>query len=154
MKNRILLLVFTLITFNSFSQNLSLSELLKIREMSNGQVKDYLTSKGWGFLQGTEETEEDYASSFFNYGQDAVIKYSYSTEGIELLSIGFRKKEKYSQYLAEIKKIGGALVDSKVEYGDLVEYYKNAILTFKVVTRISENSFGEKSTSYSIIISD
>ncbi len=122
--------------------------------MSNGQVEEYLTSKGWDFLQGTEETEEDYASSFFNYGQDAVLKYSFSTEGVELLSIGFRKKEEYSQYLAEIKKIGGAMVDSKVEYGDLVEYYKNASLIFKIVTRTTENSFGVKSSSYSIIIYD
>ncbi len=154
MKNRILLLVFTLITFNSFSQKLSFSEVLKLREMSIGQVEEYLTSRGWGLTEEIEESQYSRAMNVFSFGDESFISYYFSTEGVGLISVGFYKREEYSQYLAEIKKIGCDMVDSRMEDGDIVKYYSNASLYFKIITSTTENSFGEKSTFFSILIDE
>lgn len=46
------------------------------------------------------------------------------------------------------------MVDSRMEDGDIVKYYSNASLYFKIITSTTENSFGEKSTFFSILIDE
>ena len=134
MKNKILLLVFTLITFNSFSQNLSLSEFLEAKEMSISQMKEYLTDKNWTYLE-TEVPESGVSVVKFEYDDDVFIKLtqiSWVYKKYNTLLFHTESKKKYKKYIKSIKKIGGVLTESEIEEYVKVKYYESEDLRFKV----------------------
>ena len=65
MKQKLLLLIILVFSNKSLAQNLSLDEILKLRKNDIGYVEEYLTNKGWNFLEAKEPSEEEMGSATF-----------------------------------------------------------------------------------------
>lgn len=107
MKRHIFPIVLLLYTSCVFCQNLTLSQVLKVRDMSIGEVEEYLTTKGWKYFDGQEPTEEDmgvlnfaYKVSTINDMAESWIYYYFSGENDKKrIAIQILDEKKYNEYL-------------------------------------------------------
>ena len=160
MKTKIFLLIAFLYAINITSQNLTLSEVLKVRKMSIGEVEEYLTKKKWKFFGGDEPSKDDLGVLNFAYNvglndrAECWLYYYFSDESdLKRIAIETLDEKKYNEYLNQIKKWGGKMIDSKFEEKEIVKIYKGSTMTYVIRTGTSDGVplLGSKQTVFSII---
>ncbi|HQW11554.1 MAG TPA: hypothetical protein PK076_00970 [Saprospiraceae bacterium] len=150
-----ILFVLLIIPFFSFSQNLKMSEILEIRGKDIGQIEEYLTAKKWNFI-GSEKNNINFSYNQEIYGSKAesFLKVYFISDNSSLnwLSIQIHKKEKYIEYLNDIKSFGCKLIKSEIKEGNLVKTYKGKTLIFEITVSDNKNSFSNVKSFYDIFV--
>lgn len=160
MKQFLFVFAFLLISNNVLSQNLTLAQILEIKKKDLGNAEEYLTSKGWEFLDAAEPTDGQLGKATFTYNKsdssdlaESFLTYLYSSyTGNTRINIQVNKKIKYNEYINTIKSYGCKLIDSKIEEGKIVKIYRGATTTFQVTSSTSSNIYNEESAIWFIFI--
>lgn len=154
------LLFFTFLSFNSFifCQNLSLSQLVELRKKDLGNAEEFLTAKGWEFLDGDDAGLEKMGRITFTYNKSEMSSRAesfldfYSGKYSNRVHIQVNKKVKYNEYINSIKGYGCKLISSNIEDGNLVKIYRGATTTFEVSSGTSNNFYNEETAIWNITI--
>jgi len=157
---QILTCIFAILTSSLLAQNISLDELLNLRTRNVASVEEYLTAKGWDLLSTKKEEETSFGLMIFAYKKsnysdkaESFIKYLYSeSANRKRISMQIVKKEKYTNFLNQIKAKGASLVSSKIEDDYIRKVYKNKSLSFIVTTSTQAEDFSGTKTTYNIFI--
>ena len=160
MKQFLLAVAIMLFCNNALAQNLTLAQILEIKKKDLGNAEEYLTSKGWEFLDAVEPTDGQLGKATFTYNKsessdlaESFLTYLYSDyTGNTRINIQVNKKIKYNEYINTIKSYGCKLIDSKIEDGRIVKIYRGATTTFKVTSSTSSNIYNEESAIWFIFI--
>lgn len=151
MKNRTILvslLMFSLFPNVLFGQNLSLIELIDLRNKSLTNFKKILNSKAWtnnekesiGLTNTGGQTENTFRLSNKTHG--ASIEYITNNDSRNSrISIHISQKETYSEYVTKIISLGYKLIKAEVENGDIVKVYQNKKITIKVTTITDKTNY-------------
>jgi hypothetical protein len=124
----------------SYSQNLSFDQLLSLRKNNLAQVEEYLSSRGWSFLEGTASTDSTLASANFTYkrstyedkAESFLLFVTSSDNTSNRIRIQVVKKDIYELYLARIKALGCKLIKSEIVDGTILKVYQGATTTIKI----------------------
>ncbi len=152
-KSTIFILVFVFNTSFLCSQNLTMSQILEIKKKDLGNVEEYLTFKGWEYMEASEPTIDKRGVATFSYDKDnmsdkaqSFLTYIYDDDfGINVIILQIINREKYTEYLTAIKGYGCKMISSKVKNEDIIKIYRGATITFKVTTSITKNGFNQNS---------
>lgn len=142
------------------SQNLTLAQILEVKKKDLGNAEEYLTAKGWEFLDAEEPSDEQLGKASFTYNKSSMsdlaesfLTYFYSSYSDKTrIWIQVNKKIKYTEYINSIKGYGCKLINSKVENGKIVKIYRGATTTFEVTSSTSSNTYNEESAVWFIFI--
>jgi hypothetical protein len=154
--------LFLFITTNLFSQNLTLSEILKIKKMDLAKAEEYLTNKGWEFTDAEEEANGKMGSASFAYDKSefsdkatSFITYYFSSYNLsKRINVQLHSKMKYNEYLSSIKSFGCKLLATKVIDGNIDKVYQGATTTFIISTSTSLNYNEVESSSWQFFLLD
>ncbi len=159
MKKTLLLLLIA-VSIKSFSQNIGVSDLIKLSKLNLGQAEELLSSKDWVYLMGEEETKEKYGRATFAFEKNEItsqaksfLDYIFSeTENRVRIKIQFDTLEKYKEYNAELKKIGFDLVDSQMSKDTIIKFYQfeDYIIEFRVQS--DKNTDRSNETKYRVML--
>jgi hypothetical protein len=146
--------------FISFSQNITLDDLISLRKKKLANLEETLTLKGWSFIRGNEPEYENLGTATFAYKQssfedkaESFIIYMYSeTSPTKRINIQMHKKDKYNLFLARIKSLGCKLLESKIDAGNIKKVYQGATLTFMISISTQKDDFSSTSTIYHFLI--
>lgn len=151
----ILILSFILIGFKSNAQNLTVDQLIKIRNSEPIYFTNFLTNRGWEYSGSNENTETgDETFTFLGYdkslaiiiGENKSIEYNYFSKGIDLV---LQARLKQLNYIV-IKNIKTEGVNIKVfSKGNLVflftsSYNENYGKVIYVTMVISKSIYDKK----------
>lgn len=153
-------LFFLTIRLISYSQNLTLEELLALRKKDLPTAEEYLTMKKWQFISSSNQNNVFYKGSFaynknsFDDSAESFISlYTSEQPKRNRLDIQIHKTEKYNSYITRIKVLGCKLIDSKIEYDEIKKIYQGATTTFIITTSTVEDEvYTATSTVYHIFI--
>lgn len=156
------LLAFTLLLISNsvLSQNLTLAQILEIKKKDLGNAEEYLTAKGWEFLDAEEPTYDRLGKATFTYNKsemssraESFLTFFYASYSNKTrINIQVNKKIKYNEYINSIKGYGCKLINSKVEDGRIVKIYRGATTTFEVTSSTSSNFYNEETAVWQIFI--
>ena len=161
MKQVLLSFLFLVTGLNLYSQNLTLSQLLELRKKNLGKAEEFLTSKGWEFMEAEEPKIETLGTATFTYkkseiydGAESFLIFLFTTDAIDenRINIQVNKKEKYNEYLGAIKGYGCELISSKVKDGNIVKVYRGATTTFRITASTSENYYNNETAIWFFFI--
>lgn len=161
MKSLLLLTIGSLLSLQSVvAQNLTMAQLVNIRKMDLGSATEYLSTKGWEFVEAEDETENQMGSITFAYNKsdindnaESFLFYYFSKQyGIQRIAVQVNKKVKYNEYLTAIKGYGAKLIDSSIENGILVQTYQGKTTTFIISSSTSKNNYNVDSAIWMIRI--
>ncbi|CAM1342182.1 hypothetical protein [Tenacibaculum amylolyticum] len=161
MKNILTLILFTLVTIPSISQNLSLKQLITVRKKNMAEAEEYLTLRNWSFISAESATTDKYGGLSFAYNKSKFndnaesfiwLYFSDSENYPNRLSIQIHKKEKYNEYITQIKKWGGKIYDSYIEDDVFFKVYQGSTITYIISTSTQKDDFSSSSTIYSFFI--
>lgn len=151
-----------LLSFSLFlnGQNLTLAQILEIKKKDLGNAEEFLTERGWEFMEANEPTDETLGSATFTYNKSEIsssaesfLKFMYSNYSDKTrIAIQVNKKSKYNEYMAAIKSYGCKLISSKVDNGNIVKVYRGATTTFEVRSSTSENFYNQETAIWMILI--
>lgn len=150
-KSTIFILVFVFNTSFLCSQNLTMSQILEIKKKDLGNVEEYLTFKGWEYMEASEPTIDKLGVASFSYNKNdmfgkaqSFLTYIYDDySDVNEIIIQVNNREKYTEYLTAIKGYGCKMISSKVENENIVKIYRGATITFKVMTSVTKNDFNQ-----------
>ena len=157
-KNLLLILLSFFGITHSFSQSITIDELISLRKKSIGEVEEALTSKGWVYQSGIQPDEHQLGTVLFaskpNYHYlQPVIMYLYSSTDVVRISITGVKKDRYDILLARIKSLGYKLISSKMSRDTLIKIYQGPTLTFEIsVDNIKDGTDPLNVNAYTITI--
>ncbi|MEM0543810.1 hypothetical protein WFZ85_14410 [Flavobacterium sp. j3] len=157
---KLYILSLSLLGLISFSQNLTLDDLISLRKKKLANLEETLTLKGWSFIKGNEPGYENLGKATFAYKQssfedkaESFINYIYSeTSTTKRINIQMHKKDKYNLFLTRIKSLGCKLLDSKIDGGNIKKVYQGATLTFMISISTQKDDFSSTSTVYHFLI--
>ena len=167
MKRLILLAVLFYFPYYLFGQNLSLDEILSIRKKNLAEAEEYLSNKGWQFLEAQEPTWDklgmltftynksnfdDNAESFFHYYYPVASDATIPGDGTRV-SIQIHNETVYNSYVNRIKSWGGELIRSYTEDGNFIKIYQGTTMTYKFIIGTQRNNFSSSDTIYFLSIS-
>jgi hypothetical protein len=160
--NKTFTLVFILIYSLSFSQNITLDELISLRKKDLATVEEKLTLKGWNYIRGEEPEIGNLGTATFAYNKssyedkaEAFINYLYSdVSDRKRIDIQIVKKEKYNLFLGRIKALGCKLIESNISDGNIKKIYQGATLTFIISISTQKDDFSSTLTFYHFFIMD
>ena len=151
-----------LFSLTSYSQNLTIDEVVALRKKNIANVEEFLTAKNWSYIGSNAPQSGNLGNARFAYGKsnyddkaEAFIKYLYSeTTGRKRISLQIHKKDKYNLYLARIKTLGCKLIKSKISDNGIEKIYQGATTTFiiDVKTQSEEYSSATKTIYHFFII--
>lgn len=153
---KIISLALCLVFQYSFSQNLTLNEVLSLKTMSITQAEEFLTSKNWNYIGIKKKTsgEFEFDSFRFSYNQNIYTGNAESfigllnIAGINLINFQVNNKYKHQEYLNKIKSYGCKLVDSGIEDGNIYKVYQGKTTTFFIDIISNQKGSGSAITSY------
>jgi len=158
------IIILVLISFSGLSQaqNLSFDQVINLRKQNLATVEEYLTSKNWSFLDGTEPTYERLGNATFTYKRsmyddkaECFFKYMYSQNSDrKRISVQLVKKDIYNTYLARIKSLGCKLIKSEIVDGSLEKTYQGATTTIRISISTNKEDFYSSKTIYYFFILD
>ncbi len=156
-----LFVLFIILSYSlSNAQNLTLAQILDVRKKDLGNAEEYLTSKGWEFLEAEEPEFDKMGSATFTYNKDdmssraeSFLTFLYSDSAQNnRVSIQISKKIKYTEYINSIKSFGCKILSSKVEEGKIVKIYRGATTTFVIKSGTSTNYYEEDTAMWLILV--
>lgn len=144
----------TIISYSSFSQNITVDELLNLRKDNLATVEEKLTNKGWDYSSGTAPIGDRLGRAVFTYKKpsfnnltEPLIGYYYN-DNYKIVSFMYIKKELYISYLARIKALGFKLIKSDILGENIEKIYKGATVILKI--SISNDKESKPQTVYRI----
>lgn len=147
MKN--ILLVFALAAYYPYySQNLTISDLLTIRQKSIISAEEFLSAKNWDLINS--HSNNGVLSLQFSYKKSVLSDLAESfltlhsndfNNDFNKVVIQINNNAKYNDYISSIKKIATNTSSANVVDGKLVKIYKNKNFTFIIWSGNSENFF-------------
>lgn len=156
--------LFFILTFSCvFSQNLTLEEIVNLRNEQFKDVKKLLLNKNWEIMHEHYSNEYKFGDIRFAFDKNNIDKQmpTYITlyhESNEIsknrIEFSLLNKEKFDSYLAQLKTSDFKYVNSKLDVNYTTEIYKNATTTIEVQTMPVENYYGKQQTFYSFLIID
>lgn len=142
-------LVFLILFFPiiGIGQNLTLDEILSFRNKDLADVEEYLTVKGWDYIEGEKSSENSFGTASFGNGKvkgtnstASILTYFYSQNSYrKRISIQITNKEKYNNYISKIKTLGFKLKNSKVVEGEILKLYQGKTTTIEI--RVANDKF-------------
>lgn len=102
----------------TYAQNLNFSDLLYLKNNSLNKVEEYLIKRNWKFDSFTPVDGADFSQASFVYydakglGNLAYLTYVFSQTDTEV-QLTFFKKEKYFEYLNEVKALKSELISTR-----------------------------------------
>lgn len=158
MRKQYFICIVILSNFIGYAQNLTIDELVDLRKKDLGQVEEYLSTKGWEYLQGDtggfgelDSATFSYSKSQYNNKAESFITYSYSQlSETKRIQIQIHEVEIYNKYLNRIKSYGCKLIKSTMEDGILIKYYQGKTTTFQILVGTQVDDFEAKHSIYSI----
>ncbi len=152
--------LFTLLFFGlsitSYSQNLSLEELISLRKNDIANVEEYLSAKGW-VLFSSEEGEDGsldkvnfaYNKNEYSDSAESFLNYYYSDlTGVTRINLQIFNTIKYNPLLAKIKSYGCKLIDSTISDGKIKKTYQGATTTFMISIATRKEEYSESTDTY------
>ena len=161
MKYILTLILFILVTIPSISQNLSLKQLLTVRKKNMAEAEEYLTQRNWSFIDAKSPTTDKYGGLSFAYNKSTfndnaesflILYFSGSENYPTRLNIQVHIKEKYNEYITQIKKWGGKIYDSYIEDDVFFKVYQGSTITYIISTSTQKNNFSSSSTIYNFFL--
>lgn len=163
MKRVFTIIIFILITIPASSQNLSLQQLLTVRKKNMAEAEEYLTQRNWSLINAESATTELYGSLSFAYNKSdyndkaesfLILYFPDSKNYPNRLNIQVHTKEKYNEYIAQIKKWGGKIYDSYIENEKFFKIYQGSTMTYVVKTSTQKDGLSSSSTIYNFFITN
>lgn len=162
MKYTLLLLISLGAFTQSYSQNLSFDQVLNLRKNNLAQVEEYLSSRGWSFLEGAASTDSTLASATFTYkrstyedkAESFLLFVSSSDNSSNRVRLQVVKKDIYELYLARIKALGCKLIKSEIVDGGIIKVYQGATTTIKINILTDKDEDYSTKTAYLFFILD
>jgi len=115
MNKKIMFIAMLLVTGLTFSQKLTVGQLISLSKTSLGEVEEQLTAVNWYFYRGVDETEETFGNAKFVYDRpdfkkgdmgQYFITYYYSEESsANALELSFRNKAVYTSFIEQMKNL-------------------------------------------------
>lgn len=110
---KLLFLLMILLSILGYGQNLSLSELISIRKMSIHDSELFLKKKGWEFISNAPPVGDSLGIVLYVYkltghknpSAESTMMIFYAPHRPKRLSMQVTKKEKYLEYINEVKKL-------------------------------------------------
>ncbi|WP_433812093.1 hypothetical protein [Flavobacterium johnsoniae] len=142
----------------TFSQNLSLDELISLRKKELSEIEEFLTNKNWSFLSA-EEPEQDklglvtFAFDKSNYDDKAqsFLRYFYSDKSeSKRIQIQVNKKEIYNSYLTKLKSLEYKIINSKIENGKIIKIYEGAKIIIEIRIATQKEGLDNTKTYYTL----
>ena len=138
-----------LFSLTSYSQNLTIDEVVALRKKNIANVEEFLTAKNWSYIGSNAPQSGNLGNARFAYGKsnyddkaEAFIKYLYSENtGRKRISLQIHKKDKYNLYLARIKTLGCKLIKSKISDNGIEKIYQGATTTFIIDVKTQSEEF-------------
>lgn len=151
-------MLITIISYTSFSQNVTLDELLNLRKENLATVEEKLTNKGWDYSSGTESESDvlehatfTYKKSFDGNKAESLIVYI-SDENWQRISVHISNKVIYNSYLVRIKSLGCKLIKSKISNGAIEKVYQGKTMIFEITISNEVNDNGSTTAVYNIFM--
>lgn len=163
MKRILIIILFALIAIPASSQNLSLQQLLTVRKKNMAEAEEYLTQRNWSLINAESPTTDKYGGLSFAYNKSdfndkaesfLMLYFSDSENYPNRLNIQVHKKEKYNEYIAQIKKWGGKIYDSYIEDDIFFKVYQGSTMTYVISTSTQKDDFSSSSTIYNFFIAE
>ena len=147
--NLLLFLATSLFWSPLFAQNLSMAQILELKNKTVGEAEEYLTSKGWEFYIVKKPEDDKMGMLFYGWGisydksqAEAWIKYSwiYDEQGqyVTRILLEIHNQKKYIEYLNAIKSYGCKLISTDVVDGKMIKIYRGKTTSFKLVTQMAK----------------
>jgi hypothetical protein len=161
MKKIIITFLILLIGITASSQNLTLSQTLSIRKKNIAEAEEYLTQKNWSMIGAEAPTSSTYGSLTFAYNKSDYddkaesfmwLYYSDDNPNENRISIQVHKKEKYNEYINQIKKWGGKIYDSYIEEKVFYKIYQGSTMTYIIDSSTQKDNFSSSKTIYGFFI--
>jgi len=128
------------LSFYSFGQNITISELNSFLDKDIFLAEEILSSGEWYFTGMEETTDEDgitlkEVSFTYDYTQKNDWAQSYITiylykDKISMVTIQILEKERFNKYLNNVKSLGGKLIESKLTENVINRFYENGTTIF------------------------
>ena len=163
MKRILTIVLFVLIVIPASSQNLSLQQLLTVRKKNMAEAEEYLTQKNWSLINAESPTDDKYGGLSFAYNKSnfndqaesfLLVYFSGSEDYPNRLNIQVHKKEKYNEYVAQIKKLGGKIYDSYIEEDTFYKVYQGSTMSYVISTSTQKDKFSSSTTIYNFFIAE
>lgn len=160
---RIISLLFILASSVSFSQNVTLEEVIGLKNKNLLEVKNYLKDRNWEIMHEHFSKKlkfGDIRFSFDNENPDREIPLylTFYHEANEMtknrVEFEVTSKEKFDSYLTELKSSNFSLINSKTDVNQTVDTFKDEFTTIEVKTIPVENYYGKQVTFYKFYILD
>lgn len=144
----------------SFSQNLSLDELISLRKKELVDVEEFLTNKNWSLLSAEEPNDNKmgiivlaYNKSNYDDKAQSFIKYYYSNKSKnKRLNIQVNKKDIYNLYLTKLKSLGYKILNSKIENGEIIKIYEGKTIIIEITVATQKDGLENTKTYYNFFL--
>lgn len=153
--NKILIFVFTSICLNSYSQNITLDELIALRSKGATDVELFLSKKNWQLFHIKAPENGSLGEAYFAYNKqsssdaaESFIAYYYPPEYEKFLlpkptrsnriTIQIINVAVYNTFLARVDKLGYKLTSSEIDNDGIEKVYSGNIHTIKIKTKIEK----------------
>jgi hypothetical protein len=162
MKKTLIIFAIFLSLTKVFSQNLSIKEIVYLREQGFTNIEDYLTDKNWKFEGGNEPKNYGMGNAEFSLNKndinkkgDASITLMYNNSENESVchhsfTLEFPKEDAYKNYISEIKASGYKLINSKMNGHDIKKVFQDSKTTIMVYLKSHVNNKVITNISYRI----
>jgi hypothetical protein len=149
------------ILFSNFihAQNLTLDQVMSLRDKSLAEVEEFLTTRNWEMKNATEPDESNLGTASFAFNKNlfddkatAFITYHYAGNVMfNRVNIQISTLQAYNLYMSRLKALNYKIVNSKVVSGQIVKVYKGKNLTVRVSSSTYNDEFATR-TIYQFFI--
>ncbi|MDY0278136.1 MAG: hypothetical protein RBQ97_08625 [Acholeplasma sp.] len=160
--NKLVLIITCLLLSSNYTiaQNLTLGQVLEVKKKDLGNAEEYLSLKGWEFLEASEPVNNNLGSATFTYNKDnmssvaeSFLTFYYDKYNLTArVKVQINKISKYNEYLNTIRGYGCKMLSSEVKNGRIIKVYRGATMTFVIRSGTSENFFNEETAIWTIFI--
>ncbi len=152
-----LLFIFTLLISNTsiYSQNFSISELIKLNNYQIDDFDTYVTQKGYVYFGNKSDFFSEGTSYVFylkGVKQFYITKFNYKTEPKKMVSFQTSSSTTYLKIKSELKNLGFKFYNTEINEGTTFFNYKRGLIEVSLASLVQENNFGNKNTVYEISI--
>ncbi len=146
----------------SFSQKVSIDEIIALRIKSLANVEEYLTVKGWQLTEANEPIDGRLGWATFAYEKSSIsdkalsfITYYYDNNSsiFNRINIQVNSSSVYSSFISRLKTLGYKVSSSNVSEGKIVKIYKGKNITIEVKIGTHQDDLVTK-TTYQFFICD
>ena len=148
MKSIFCLILLCVLASNAKAQNLSFDELIMLRSKDVESVNSYLMSKGWDFVDATEEGDASFATTTWAFGRNREVEGTRALSFLVLwtMQAGYQKlryqpvKKSYELFKAQLVARKLKLESSKIEKGQITSSFLGANYKVTLTTATDEQT--------------